>query len=107
MESLDILSYGVSMTTLEEVFLRANGDIEDKDKPKADIVPGSDAFFAQKTDEKARGSSVNNHRRSNESNGIEEEKGQLVREDPETGSQNDEDDAALSSENLVGSGSLG
>jgi hypothetical protein len=30
MSDLDILSYGISMTTLEEVFLKANGDLEDE-----------------------------------------------------------------------------
>ena len=33
MEDLDILSYGISMTTLEEVFLKVNGDLEDEMKP--------------------------------------------------------------------------
>ena len=33
MEELDILSYGISMTTLEEVFLKANGDLEDEQRP--------------------------------------------------------------------------
>ena len=65
MESLDILSYGVSMTTLEEVFLRANGDIEDESKPKTEILPGTDAFFAQKADEN-RNSSLNNGKRVSE-----------------------------------------
>ena len=32
MGELDILSYGVSMTTLEEVFLKVNEEVEKKDK---------------------------------------------------------------------------
>ena len=53
------------MTTLEEVFLRANGDIEDESKPKTEILPGTDAFFAQKADEN-RNSSLNNGKRVSE-----------------------------------------
>lgn len=30
MADLDIISYGISMTTLEEVFLKANEDVEEK-----------------------------------------------------------------------------
>ena len=29
---MDILSYGISMTTLEEVFLKVNGELEDDDQ---------------------------------------------------------------------------
>lgn len=29
---MDILSYGISMTTLEEVFLKVNGDLEEDDQ---------------------------------------------------------------------------
>jgi len=32
MGELDILSYGVSMTTLEEVFLKVNEEVEKKEK---------------------------------------------------------------------------
>ena len=53
------------MTTLEEVFLRANGDIEDETKPKTEILPGTDEFFAQKASEN-RGSSLNNENRASD-----------------------------------------
>ena len=32
LESLDISSYGISMTTLEEVFIAANNESEDKNE---------------------------------------------------------------------------
>ena len=50
MDSLDILSYGIAMTTLEEVFIKANGDEEGDDgnlKQTAPVIePGSDEFYA-------------------------------------------------------------
>ena len=55
MNEVDILSYGVSMTTLEEVFLKVNED----DHAKADGVKlGTDSFFAQEPKDH-RGSSIN------------------------------------------------
>ena len=55
MNEVDILSYGVSMTTLEEVFLKVNED----DHAKEDGVKlGSDSFFAQDPKDH-RGSSIN------------------------------------------------
>ena len=42
MSEVDILSYGVSMTTLEEVFLKVNGDDHDKEDG---VKLGSDSFF--------------------------------------------------------------
>ena len=55
MNEVDILSYGVSMTTLEEVFLKVNED----DHAKTDGVKlGSDSFFAQEPKDH-RGSSIN------------------------------------------------
>ena len=43
MNEVDILSYGVSMTTLEEVFLKVN---EDDHKNTDGVKLGSDSFFA-------------------------------------------------------------
>jgi len=43
MADLDIDSYGISMTTLEEVFIKCNEELHDGE-PK--IEPGSDEYFA-------------------------------------------------------------
>jgi hypothetical protein len=43
MSEVDILSYGISMTTLEEVFLKVN---EDDHKNTDGVKLGSDSFFA-------------------------------------------------------------
>ena len=43
MNELDILSYGISMTTLEEVFIKVNGELEeDSDKPNMVTADGND-----------------------------------------------------------------
>ena len=55
MTEVDILSYGISMTTLEEVFLKVNADDHDKDNG---VKLGSDQFFQQKPNDH-RGSSIN------------------------------------------------
>ena len=55
MNEVDILSYGVSMTTLEEVFLKVN---EDDHAKKDGVKLGSDSFFAQEPKDH-RGSSIN------------------------------------------------
>jgi len=77
MEELDIISYGVSMTTLEEVFLKANGDHEDKNDKKSgkpSFEPGSDEFYEQDAREH-RGSSINSKDRPLDgSQRMEEEK---------------------------------
>ena len=71
MGQLDILSYGISMTTLEEVFLRVNEDVEKKEKESADGKElGSDEFFGQENREH-RGFSIN--RNENARDQIEEE----------------------------------
>ena len=54
MSEVDILSYGVSMTTLEEVFLKVNED----DHKKEGVELGSDSFFKQQPNDH-RGSSIN------------------------------------------------
>ena len=83
MDDLDILSYGISMTTLEEVFIKANGDHEEEAKRKS-IEPGSDAFFAQEAAGEHRNSSIQR---------------QLDK-------QEEQEEGGMSSENLVGKGTL-
>lgn len=72
MGELDIVSYGVSMTTLEEVFLKANGDHEDKKSGVPQVEPGTDEFYNQDVKEH-RGSSINSRDKLRESTGIVEE----------------------------------
>ena len=52
MDQQDILSYGISMTTLEEVFIKANGE-EEKDGDKEGVPK------IEEDDRISRGSSVN------------------------------------------------
>ena len=87
MEEMDILSYGISMTTLEEVFLKVNGDLDDKEK---DMKP----------DKEARSSTVNNE--DDEGNNLISEEFKASAEETK-----DESNNAMSSENLVGKGTLG
>ena len=59
MEQMDILSYGISMTTLEEVFLKVNADVEKEENEKGESKElGSDEFFGQEASGH-RGSSIN------------------------------------------------
>ena len=103
MGELDIVSYGVSMTTLEEVFLKANGDHEDKKDGQPSVEPGTDEFYNQDVKEH-RGSSINSRDKLTGSQRIEEEGKQ---EDRFTEKSLDAPEVeGLSSENLVGNGSL-
>jgi hypothetical protein len=46
MAQVDILSYGISMTTLEEVFLKVNEEDDKKENAESGGVElGSDSFF--------------------------------------------------------------
>ena len=51
MEDLDIVSYGISMTTLEEVFLKVNAELEEKTELEANLERGAGGSH--------RGSSLN------------------------------------------------
>ena len=44
MNELDILSYGISMTTLEEVFIKVNGELENKDNPNMVTTDDNNEF---------------------------------------------------------------
>ena len=47
LDQVDILSYGISMTTLEEVFIKVNEEVEKKAKEQDEGKElGSDEFFA-------------------------------------------------------------
>jgi len=83
MEEMDILSYGISMTTLEEVFLKVNGDLEEDTKPT----------------QKERSSTVQGG--SDDEDGLIREEAKGSMEDPSATTN-----VALSSENLVGKGTL-
>ena len=43
MDDYDIVSYGISMTTLEEVFLKVNE--KEEEESKGEVKLGSDEFF--------------------------------------------------------------
>ena len=101
MESVDIISYGISMTTLEEVFLKVNEDVEKSEKSKEEGKElGSDEFFAQENRDH-RGSSIN--RNDDHRERIEEEKQESQFGD---GSLRNTEASEGSSENLVGNGTL-
>ncbi len=55
LDELDILSYGISMTTLEEVFLKANGDVDEAPR----LTEKDDDQFLLKGERESRGSSIN------------------------------------------------
>ena len=96
MDQQDILSYGISMTTLEEVFIKANGE-EEKDGDKEGVPK------IEEDDRISRGSSVNRDDALLASvKSLNKDK-----QDDFDEKSIDKKDKQLSSENLVGNGSLG
>ena len=90
------------MTTLEEVFIKVNEEVEGKDGKPEEKEVGSDSFFAQENRDH-RGSSIN--RRERAGNQIEEEKkSDEFNEESLHGSKISSNQD--SSENLVGKGTL-
>jgi len=88
MAELDILSYGISMTTLEEVFLKANGDLDEPDS-KPDAKDRSSTLNGGSDDEGAGKLRISEELKASDS---------VTNADQGNG---------LSSENLVGKGTLG
>ena len=90
------------MTTLEEVFIKVNEEVEGKDgKPDVKEI-GSDSFFAQENRDH-RGSSINRREKQARDQIEEEKKDNEFGEESLTASKMSNQD---SSENLVGKGSL-
>ena len=65
MGELDILSYGISMTTLEEVFLKANGDHDEMPKVETQ-ANDDDERYLLKGNRDTRGSSINRNENEQE-----------------------------------------
>lgn len=99
MNELDIISYGISMTTLEEVFLKANGDIDASGVPKVETQTNEDdERYLLKGNRDTRGSSIN--RNENEA-----EEGAADKDKFGDGSLHELDNQQ-ETENLVGNGTL-
>lgn len=100
MEQYDILSYGISMTTLEEVFIRVNED----EREDLKIEEEKDGLFDQDAAREHRGSSINRNE--------ETDSQKLLRQDNE-GAESfgnasmDKNSKEGASENLIGNGSFG
>lgn len=74
MGELDILSYGISMTTLEEVFLKANGDHDDSGIPKVESQQNEDdERFLLKGNRENRGSSINRNENDPENRAVDKD----------------------------------
>ena len=68
MDSVDISSYGISMTTLEEVFLKANGEEKPEEETKevkaeevddVDMAEAQEKLLDGEANREHRGSSIN------------------------------------------------
>ena len=98
MNELDILSYGISMTTLEEVFIKVNGELEDQEGNNNLAIGEGNEETNTNGPPTSRG--LLNNKESTLAN-IEEET-KVTKEGKRTPSIQESDLESMSAENLVG-----
>ena len=98
MNELDILSYGISMTTLEEVFIKVNGELENQEGNNNLAI--SEGNEETNTNGPTTSRGLLNNKESTLAN-IEEET-KVTKEGKRTPSIQESDLESMSAENLVG-----